>query len=96
MSEHELPKRGIERVTVDTVTRREDKVRRRAIPNREYSDAVHDLHVFVEEDPHRIAGSNHFSTRPQDVCNCALRIRSLKDELSASCVWSASKKILTT
>jgi hypothetical protein len=72
MGEHELSKRGIECVTVDTVTRREDEVRRRAIPSRECSDAVHHLHVFVKEDPHRIAGSNHFGTRPQNVCNCAM------------------------
>ena len=77
MSEHELSKCGIECVTVDTVTRREHEVRRRTIPSVEESDVeirCHTLHVFMGENPHRIAGSNHFTTRSQDVCNCALRI----------------------
>ena len=46
MSEHELSKCGIEGVTVDTVTRRKDEVRRRTIPNREISDAVHFARVY--------------------------------------------------
>src|SRR6266702_90816 len=78
MSEHELSKRGIECVAVDTITSREDEVRRRAIHSRERSDVVYPLEVFGGEAPHCIAGSNHFTTRPQDVCNCAMRIRSLQ------------------
>ncbi len=46
MSEHEFSERGIECVTVDTITRREDEVRRRAIPSRERSDAVHPTNMY--------------------------------------------------
>src|ERR1700761_375654 len=46
MSEHEFSKCGIECVTVDTVTRRKDEVRRRTVPSREISDAVHLARVY--------------------------------------------------
>jgi hypothetical protein len=91
MSEHELSKCGIECVTVDTVTRREDEVRRRTIPSRECSDASTPLARVCERRPTSYSRQQPFhyqASRHLQLCHANL-ISNSKDELSASCMQSA-------
>jgi hypothetical protein len=71
MGEHKLTERSVERVTIDTIACREDKICGRTIPERERSGRP--SHMRPTKSLHGITSGNHLSAGPQDVLNRALR-----------------------